>query len=435
MHEPASKRIAYVLKGYPRLSETFISSEIYRLEKAGVGLKIFVINQDEERAQHPITEKIKTQPVYLPKATTSSVPVISWLQENFPRFKSALKSIIRQKPIRTLKAGMIALDLSFKARVSFFAAPKKKYLKEFFQAIALAEEISKHPEIAHLHAHFSHGATTVAWLAAIITQKTFSFTAHAKDIYSKDLNPNGLLRRKMDKAEFVVTCTEANKQHLDSLGSKTKVHTIYHGLNADFAELLESSEAPSPMNGVLRTLAVGRMVEKKGFDIFVDACRILQNQGIKFSAKIIGEGGEHESEIKRRIAEYGFGDKFQILKPMTQGDLFKEYNRADVFCLPCRVVENGDRDGIPNVLAEAMACGLSVVSTNVSGIPEIVKDRINGLLVKPDSAKDVAEALINIKQESGLKDRLGKEAKATISEKFDADKHIQKLISLFREVM
>jgi glycosyltransferase involved in cell wall biosynthesis len=165
------------------------------------------------------------------------------------------------------------LAQSVRARPRFWSTPKKQYVKEFLRATALADRLSRTPEVYHLHAHFSHGATTVTWLASLITGLPFSFTAHAKDIYCESLNPAGLLSRKMDAAEFVVTCTDANRKHLQGL-SATPVHCIYHGLNADFTRLLRELCAPA-RNGHLRILAVGRLVSKKGFDTLIEACAIL----------------------------------------------------------------------------------------------------------------------------------------------------------------
>jgi glycosyltransferase involved in cell wall biosynthesis len=236
----------------------------------------------------------------------------------------------------------------------------------------------------------------------------------------------------MEAAVFVVTCTEANQQHLQQI-SETRVHCIYHGLNADFCRLLaEQTEGPK-LNGHLRVLSVGRLVPKKGFDVLIDACVTLRDQAVPFKTIIIGEQGEHESEIRQRIAHHRLDGHVQLLGPVTQRELFAEYRRSSVFCLPCRVLENGDRDGIPNVLMEAMACGLPIISTTVSGIPEIVSHGVNGLLVPPDDALSLAEALLRLKRDPLLGQRLSREASRTVSEKFDGEKFANQLASLFTE--
>jgi len=427
--------VAYVLKGFPRLSEMFIASEIYRLEQAGLPLRLYVIKPVDEEKHHEVVDRIKAKPEYLPPASSvSAVTLLSWLKQNLSRFLPGLTRVFLRRPIGTTRAMLSALAQAIRARHSFWSPPRKVYLKEFLQATALADRLLRAKEVRHLHAHFGHGAATVTWLASKITGLPFSFTAHAKDIYCGMLNPAGLLKRKMEAATFVVTCTEANQQYLQQI-SNTKVHCIYHGLNADFRRLLtEQTEAPK-RNGHLRVLSVGRLVPKKGFDILVDACVTLREQAVPFKTIIVGEQGEHESEIRQRITRHQLDGYVQLLGPVTQRELFAEYRRSSVFCLPCRVLENGDRDGIPNVLMEAMACGLPIVSTTVSGIPEIVSHGVNGLLVPPDDSVSLAEALLQIKRDPLLGQRLSREASRTVTENFNGETFANQLARLFTEAM
>jgi colanic acid/amylovoran biosynthesis glycosyltransferase len=185
----------------------------------------------------------------------------------------------------------------------------------------------------------------------------------------------------------------------------------------------------------LRALGVGRLVEKKGFDVMVEACGILRSRAVPFEAVIVGEHGEHEAEIRRRIEALGLGDSVRLAGPMEQAKLFEEYRSAGVFCLPCRVLENGDRDGIPNVLMEAMACGLPVVTTPVSGIPEIIRDGVNGRLVPPDDPAALADALVRIDSDRQLAQSLSVQARATVRERFDGERFAAELAALFREVL
>ncbi len=428
-------RVAYVLKGFPRLSEMFIASEIYRLEQAGLPLRIFVIKPRDEETNHEVVDLIKAKPEYLPPASSvSAVSQLRWLKQNLSRFLPGLMRVFLRRPIGTMRAMLSASAQAIRARHSFWSLPRKVYLKEFLQATALADRLHATKDVRHLHAHFCHGAATVTWLASQITGLPFSFTAHAKDIYCGTLNPASLLRRKMNAAKFVVTCTEANQQHLQQI-SKTKVHCIYHGLNADFCRLLAGQTEGPKRNGHLRVLSVGRLVPKKGFDVLIDACVTLRDQAVPFETTIIGEQGEHESEIRRQIVRHRLDGHVQILGPVTQRELFAEYRRSTVFCLPCRVLENGDRDGIPNVLMEAMACGLPIISTTVSGIPEIVSHGVNGLLVPPDDSVSLVEALLQLKRDPLLGQRLSREATRTVSEKFDGEEFANQLARLFTETM
>ena len=427
------RAVAYVLKGFPRLSEMFIASEIYRLEQMGLRLKLYVLMPPDESMRHEIVNRIQTKPDYLPATTSlSTTRLPRWLRQNLPSFLPGVARVLWHYPKGTVRAAAAALAQSLRARPRFWSIPKKQYVKEFLRATALADRLSHTPEVYHLHAHFSHGATTVTWLASLITGLPFSFTAHAKDIYCESLNPAGLLSRKMNAAEFVATCTETNRKHLKGLSS-TPVYCIYHGLNADFSRLLREQVSTPKRNSPLRLLAVGRLVPKKGFDVLIEACATLKNRGVSFETLIIGETGEHERELRNRIAHHGLETYVKLAGPTTQAELLREYQRATVFCLPCRVLENGDRDGIPNVLMEAMSCGLPVVTTDVSGIPELVRNGVNGLLVTPDDPAAMAGALQLLQEDPCLAASLGREAVKTVRENFDGERTTQQLASLFRE--
>ena len=206
--------------------------------------------------------------------------------------------------------------------------PRKLYLLELLRAVDLADRIDRAGDVARIHAHFAHGTTTVAWLASTITGLPFSFTGHAKDIYTEELNPAGLLRRKMDAASFVATCTEANRRHLASLGSSTPVHVVYHGLNADFEELVAVPARTGDVPAKVRLLAVGRLVRKKGLDTFVDACALLRGRGLDFEAVIAGESGESEQQVRDRVTAGGLEGHVTLLGPLTQEGLFEEYRRG-----------------------------------------------------------------------------------------------------------
>ena len=426
--------VAYVLKGFPRLSETFISSEIYRMEQRGLNLKLYVIKPCEREAvASGIIGSIKAQPFYLPATTSLSKTALPrWLQMHLRDFIGGLWRAFRWRPVSVARAATAAFAQSVRARRSFWAWPRKVYLKEFLQAAIIADEVRQAPEVRHIHAHFCHGATTVAWLASKISGIPFSFTAHAKDLYSPSLNPAGLLRRKMNSARFVVTCTDANREYLQSLGSRTPVHCVYHGLNAEFASLLKNQNSKN-RNGHVRALAVGRLVRKKGFDVFVDACAMLRQQGVALEACIVGESGDHERELREKIAAHGISDYVRLAGPMSQADLYEEYRQSTVFCLPCRVLENGDRDGIPNVLLEAMACGLPVITTGISGIPEAINNGVNGLLIPPEDPAALADALLKIKHDRELSTRLSFEAMDTVKNRFNADVFADRMAQLLGE--
>ena len=424
--------VAYILKGYPRLSETFITSEIYRLEQLGLKLRLAVIKPGDTVAAEGIFNRINARPHYLPQTSSlSQTSLRSWLGLHLRDFQPAIRSVCKRRPSGFMHAASLAFAQAVRARRTFLSPPRKLYVKEFLQAVWISNLLLDAGDVRHLHAHFCHGATTVAWLVSIITGLPFSFTAHAKDIYCESLNPSGLLRRKMRAARFVVTCTEANRQYLRDVEPTANVRCIYHGLNAEFAGLLANSVDTLAKTPKLRALGVGRLVPKKGFDVLVAACAILQRRGFSFETVIVGEHGEHEDELRRQIAAHGLQDHIRFTGPMDQAHLYREYQHADVFCLPCRVLDNGDRDGLPNVIMEAMACGLPVITTPVSGIPEIIHDGHNGTLVPPDDADALANAIQRLSSDAMLARNLGRAGRMTVLEHFDGNKTAIELAQLF----
>lgn len=433
-HARATGRVAYVLKGYPRLSEVFITSEMYRLERLGVPLRLYVMRPADEDLQHDVVRRLRARPDYLTQTTSLSATTLRrWLGENLGHFKTPLLRTAHRHPAGLARAATQAFGQAVRARRGLLAPPRKLYVKELLLAVDLADRLDDVGDVRHLHAHFAHGSTTVTWLAATITGLPFSFTGHAKDIWTAELNPAGLLRRKMDAASFVVTCTETNREHLASYGSTTPVHCVYHGLNADFEPLVAAAR-PRDEPARVRLLAVGRLVRKKGLDTFVDACALLRDRDVDFEAVIVGGAGDHEEQVRARVAATGLEQRVTLLGPLTQTGLFAQYQQASVFALPCRVLEDGDRDGIPNVLVEAMACGVPVVSTGVSGITELVRDGENGLVVAPDRPVDLADALHRLVKDPALARHLAERGRATVSERFDAATAAERMASLLTGV-
>jgi glycosyltransferase involved in cell wall biosynthesis len=319
------------------------------------------------------------------------------------------------------------LWLCLRFRKGVFAWPRKVFFKEFLQAGYIAEQVLAASTIRHLHAHFAHGATTIAMLASRLTGLPFSFTAHAKDIYLAELNPGHLLTTKLRRARFVVTCTEANKTYLQAHLRTTPIHVIYHGLDtALFKPAFPRTTPAKPM-----ILSVGRMVEKKGFNYLLAACRRLKDSGYDFQCRIIGGADKHTPVIEALIEQLQLSDIVTLQPAVTQEELASIYNQATLFALPCQIIDNGDRDGIPNVLVEAMAMELPVVSTNISGIPELVEHRHNGLLVEQKSAAALASAMSELLNNPGLRKRLGLAARERVCRLFDARTNTTSLKTLF----
>jgi glycosyltransferase involved in cell wall biosynthesis len=416
------RSVVYVLKGYPRTSELFIASEIWRLEQQGVPLRLYVLKPSDETTHHPVVDKIKTAPGYLPATTKlSGVALLPWLLRNAGPFLPSLLRCARRQPLRFARTVRVVAAQSLRARKGW--RPRSIYVKELLQACWIADDLAAAGDARWLHAHFAHGTTTVSWLVAQLLDLPFSFTGHAKDIYRESLNPAGLLARKMRAAEFVVTCTNANVSHLRQIAPDANVHLAYHGLNVDFAELLSAAPRSQPLPALprVRVVSVGRLVNKKGFDVLVEATALLRQRGLDLEVMVAGEDGDESDRIRRLVLERGLQDIVQIRGPLTQEQLLAECRNATMFALACRIDPDGDRDGIPNVLVEAMAAKLAVISTRVSGIPELVEDGVNGLLVPPEDAHALAEAVLRLAKDPALREQLAAAGEATVASRFDGD--------------
>jgi glycosyltransferase involved in cell wall biosynthesis len=419
--------VAYVMNGFPRLSETFIAHEIHQLERLGLKLRLYTVKDEREAVVHPVVDAIRAPLVYLPAATSlSGTSLVRWLRDNLVRFWPAHAALLRRRPAAWLTTAASALVLAVRHRPSPLPL-RKVFVKEFLQAGWIANAALDEGCVAHLHGHFCHGVATITWFASRLSGLPFSFTAHAKDIYQRELNPGRLLESKLGAARFVATCTCANAHVLRARHPRPEdVHTIYHGLDTDwFAPRWGAARRDVPL-----LLAVGRLVEKKGFDRLVQACALLRQRGVALRCRIVGEEGSAGPALRAQIAALGLSDCVQLQGAMAQDCLREVYRSAHVFALPCRVMEDGDRDGFPNVLAEAMAMGVPVVSTPISGIPEMIDDGVHGLLVD-GSATALADAIERLLADATLHAQLAAAARARICERFDSRRTTVALRDLF----
>lgn len=428
-------KIAYVMNGFPRLSETFIAHEIHQIERLGLALRLYSVKREGEPQVHPVVAAIRAPLAYLPKASSLSGSTLAgWLAANLPAYLRDHAFVAARHPLRWSATLGSALALAWRHRGRDERGRvrlRKVFVKEFLQAGAVAADVIRHGDVGHLHGHFCHGVATITAWAARLSGRSYSFTAHAKDIYQAELNPGDLLERKMHGARFVATCTCANAAVLRARHPRPdEVHTIYHGLDTDWF----SPATPRP-GQVPRTrpliLAVGRLVEKKGFDQLIEACARLRGDGVDFECRIVGEAGSASAAIAALIEARGLGACVSLHGPLTQAALREVYREAHVFALPCQVMEDGDRDGFPNVLAEAMAMGVPVVSTAISGIPEMIDDGVQGLLVEPRDPDGLAQALRRVLTDAALHRALALGGRQRICERFDSRRTTVALRDLF----
>lgn len=424
--EPQTE-IGYILKGFARTSETFISNEIHLLEEAGVRISIFSFKKLEGQQRHGVSQRIKAHVTYLPEPTPfEKTRLLAWIRRNAAIFRDSHVDLLKRRPGAYLGTILAVLAMSLRYAGGSFKSTLRSFLKEFFQAGFIADEALKSGRIKHLHAHFCHTATTVAMLASRLSGLPFSFTAHAKDIYRSDMNPGDLLSRKLRAAKFAVTCTKANSAYLGKLAD-VELHTIYHGIDLKlFAPAEERTAQDPPL-----ILAVGRFVEKKGFVHLVEACRRLKDEGVNFRCRIIGGFAEYAERVQESIDRLDLKDTVSLHHAVTQEELKKIYETASLFVLPCVITDDGDRDGIPNVMVEALAMGVPVISTNISGIPELIGDRETGLLVPPRDPQTLARAIRELIENPKLGDELSRKGQEFVKREFDAKRNILALKKLF----
>jgi len=396
--------IGYLLKTFPKLSETFILNEMLELERQGLNLHVFSLRKPQDACHHPAVSKLKAPVTYIP----------SLLPEGYHDGETDLL----QSQLAWEQNDPAKLD-----RVLQFYCdrPEKRRLNEFLQGCYLAQ-VMERLGIDHLHVHFANVPAATAEIAQQLTGIPFSLTAHAKDIYLTD---DVALDRRIRSAEFVLTCTEYNRRYLETVStSDTPIYRSYHGIDLTRFHPHKSYVATeSGTQPPLKILSVGRFCEKKGFPDLLDACHQLQQMRVPFHCTIVGYG-PLANQIQAQIAALGLEDHVTLAGKLTQTEVIEQYHCADVFVLPCVVTPDGDRDGIPNVLLEAMATGLPVVSTAISGITELVQSGENGLLVSERDAAAIATALIQLAQNPALRQDLGRAGCRTVHQNFTLEHNV-----------
>ncbi|WP_028732700.1 glycosyltransferase [Rhizobium leguminosarum] len=406
---PPRRKILVVLKGYPRLSETFIAQELLGLEKAGFDLTLISMRRPTDKKRHPVHDEIRARVVYLPE-------------------------YLHEEPIRVLK-GLVAgfSKPGFKALMKRFLADLKRDLsrnrfRRLGQALVLGREWPDEGE--WLHAHFIHTPASVTEYASILTDTPWTCSAHAKDIWT---SPDWELNEKLGSARWAVTCTRTGYEHMRTLTSrKETVHLSYHGLDlARFGHFAgeRSDRTGSDPDDPAFILSVGRAVEKKGYDVLLRALALLPAD-LNWRMDHIG-GGEELGKLKALATELGISPRIVWKGAMAQEDVLDHYRRADLFALACRIAANGDRDGLPNVLVEASSQRLVCLSTEVSGVPELLKNGENGLVVPPEDPALLARALEAAIRDPALRKRLGDAAENQVREHFDYHSSIRQLTGLF----
>ena len=392
-----SLKLGYVVKRYPRFSETFIVSEILAHEAAGAQVLIYALRPSFDPHFQDRLAKVRAPVTYLGFDNIRTADFWSYLTQaarEFPHLG------------RVLLPG------------------DGETANEACQGVALARA-ARAAGVDHLHAHFATSATTVTRVAARLAELPYTFTAHAKDIYHDSVDAAGF-RRKLSDAAACITVSDFNARFLQRRydAASATIVRVYNGL--ELAELPYASPRERPP----LIVAVGRLVEKKGFTHLIDACALLRSRGERFTCRITGDG-PLESALRSQIDRQALGDAVTLLGARPQSDVVREIQSAAVVALPCIVAADGDRDGLPTVMLEAMALGTPCVATPVTGIPEALVDDRSGLLVPERDAEALASALATLLSDAERRVRVSEAARRHVESEFDVHRSAARLRELF----
>ncbi|MEM8530963.1 MAG: glycosyltransferase family 4 protein, partial [Chloroflexota bacterium] len=377
-------------------SETFIVNELLAHQSAGLDIDIFSLRAPIDGRFHEMLSRVHAPVTYLPHHGLKA-------EDLWERLRAS------------------ATQSGFSEA---FVECCHEDVDDVAQALTLAQLVRERG-ITHLHAHFGSVATTVARLASCFTGVPYSFTAHAKDLYHESVNPVDL-QRKLATADAVVTVSDYNVRHLQTeFGPDAqRVSRIYNGVNLEQFPYCDPADRPQ------RIIAVGRLVEKKGFDVLIDACALMRDRGRDTECLIVGSGAQ-EAVLAERITQHGLESQVHLIGPRPQEAVIELIQNSAVFTAPCVIGQDGNRDGLPTVLIESMALGTPCVATDVTGIPELVRDGVTGLLVAQNDPVALADALERVLDDAVLRTNLATTARQVIERDFDITTNTAELRKLF----
>ena len=401
MKEPPT--LIYVIGTYPSLTTTFIDREIKFLRRSGVDIQIVAMRRPASSSEAVLTKEQKE----LGRGTIYLLPV------KRPDLILSHLYFVARHPLCYLKT-LIYLVMRPHPNLQ----TRWMTLLHFGEGV-YAAFLVRQRQFQELHAHFVDRAATIALVMGRLLGKPYSLSVHAgPDLF---VNPV-LLREKVMEARHVATCTAYNKAHLENLVGPElgqKVSYIHHGLDLQAYQPTK----PFPDRRSL-ILSVGQLNERKGFIHLIKACRLVRDRGYDFICEIVGQGPQRQ-ELEALIAQLSLQDVVTLCGALPHDQVIEKYRQATMFVLPCVKTSDGNLDGIPNVLPEAMAMRVPVISGNISGIPELVQNQVNGILISPGDDDALVDAMCQLLDDPALRERLAQNGRQTVVETFDVERNVR----------
>jgi glycosyltransferase involved in cell wall biosynthesis len=401
---PQQPTVGYIVSLFPCWSETFILREILALRERGVSVRIFSLKPANEPLVHDAAKPLIHEVIYPPSL--------------WQLLLSQVCSLARQ-PATWLR-------LVGGALCAALPQGRREILKALYTVTVATHfaDIAHRLHIEHFHAHWATYPALAVRVMRALTGKPYTLTTHAHDIFL----PNPYLSENLASAQTVVTISEYNRRFLVSTGTPAnKIKVVPCGLDP---REFSGNKGRVPVPGSI--VSIGRLDPIKGFFYLVEACAILKARRVQFSCEIIGEG-PLRPQLERQILARGLTGKVRLLGALHQGQVRETLIRAELFVLPSVRTADGNQDGIPVALMEAMALGLPVISTRVSGIPELVIDRVSGLLVTPGSADELAAAIERLLVDSALREGLATRGSEMVRTRHDIARSATQLQAVFSE--
>ena len=410
-----SPNVVYLLLRFPYLTETFIAEEIRAVRSQGVHVSIVSLLKPHAGPVQSHSKELLSSTWYAPGLLSLALwrAQVTYLRKDPGLYLAMLMTLLRRRYRKQLLRSMA------------------KRTVVFLKAVAVAYRF-RGDQLQIIHAHFAWFSGAAAWICGRLLKIPFTVTVHANDVFAS----TDLLGMVCNQAAHVVAISNYNRRTIASSGHRSSelITVIHCGVKVPELQTHAGASEFGSANGSIRILSVGSLVEKKGHRILIEACGLLRERGVKFTCTIIG-GGPQERQLRRQVRSLSLQDNVKLLGARSHSEILATYPDHDVFALASIVAKDGDRDGIPVVMMEAGAMGLPIVSTEVSGIPELVRRDQTGLLVPPGDASALAEAIANLATDPGLRKELGQKAHALVEDEFNLDTNASRLVNLWNETV